>query len=485
MTVYFENNSYKYEIEAVIRLFFPFEKHDFVFDGDFSPKDGEDYVLAAVRSECLFVKASVGGKNADKKLLPVNMRYDAELELCRMVFTCLSEITELTPSWGCLTGIRPVKKVNELIAQGLNKAEIQKHLGEKYYVSEEKSRLAYITAQTQSKALRELSDKSYSLYVAIPFCPSRCSYCSFVSHSIQSHGAKKLVPQYVDMLCREIEETGKILSEQDICCDSVYIGGGTPTALSTKELERIMKTIEKSIDISKIREYTVEAGRADTITEDKLIAIRDNGCRRISVNPQSMNDGVLAAIGRNHTAAQVEECYSLARRVGFDCINMDTIVGLPTDTPESFGETLTRIMTLAPENITVHTLTVKRSSRLYDAQRNHRGVYLADDVLSQMVSAAFETLTAAEYYPYYLYRQKNTVGNLENVGYSKAGKEGLYNIYIMEDAQNIIALGAGASTKLVDRSTGKIKRYFNYKYPYEYISRYEEMTKYKNELFRK
>ena len=243
-----------------------------------------------------------------------------------------------------------------------------------------------------------------------------------------------------------------------------------------------MKTIEKSIDISRIREYTVEAGRADTITEDKLIAVRDNGATRISINPQTMQDGVLKAIGRNHTAAQFEECFSLARRLGFDNINTDTIAGLPTDTFEGFKDTVDRLIAMDPESITVHTLTVKRSAELFKSAESFRDGYLTDDSVSRMVNYAYDALTRNDFMPYYLYRQKNTVGNLENVGYAKKGKEGLYNVYIMEEAQNILACGASGSTKLIDRETGKITRYFNYKYPYEYISRYEKMMGYKPEL---
>ena len=478
MTVYFENNTYKYETEAVLKLFCPLESFEFEYDKP-APDQGDRIVVSV--SDKLYILACLHGKTCEK-FLPLPEESEYEISLCRMLYKALSEITGVTSKWGCLTGIRPVKKVNALIEEGLSKEEIFEKLKEKYYISPEKFELSYRTAVTQKNALDTLDPKSYSLYVSIPFCPSRCSYCSFVSHSIQSKGAKELIPQYVDMLCREIEETGNILRGKNTFCDTVYIGGGTPTSLSAQEIEKIMQAIAKNIDISKIREYTVEAGRADTITEDKLIAIRDNGATRISVNPQTMIDSVLKAVGRKHTAAQVEKCFALARSLGFKNINMDTIAGLPTDTTEGFKETIDRLTALDPESITVHTLTVKRSADLFKSSDDLRKNYLTDNSISEMVDFAFAKLTEKGYDPYYLYRQKNTVGNLENVGYAKKGYESLYNIYIMEEAQNIIACGAGGSTKLIDHSTGKITRHFNYKFPYEYISRYEKMTAYKPQL---
>ncbi len=478
MTVYFIGNSFKYEIEAVMKLFFPLESFDFVFDAQETGKTDSVVISAA---DCLYVYAAVG-EHSCGKTEPLPEEKEREITLCRMLYTVLSQLTGVTPQWGCLTGIRPVKKVNALIKEGCDRDAVYEKLHEKYYISRRKSDLSYLTAVTQQPYLECLDPKSYSLYIAIPFCPTRCSYCSFVSHSIQSKGAKVLIPQYVDMLCREIEELGAIVRDKDIFCDTVYIGGGTPTSLSAQQLDRIMKTIEKNIDISRIREYTVEAGRADTITEDKLTAIRDNGASRISINPQTMQDSVLAAIGRKHSAAMVEDCFNLARRLGFDNINMDTIAGLPTDTADGFRATINRLCELDPENITVHTLTVKRSAALFSSAESMRESCLADKSISEMVNYGFDKLLEKGYNPYYLYRQKNTVGSLENVGYAKAGKEGLYNIYIMEEAQNILACGASGSTKLIDRSTGKITRYFNYKYPYEYISRYDKMTEYKSKL---
>lgn len=482
MTVCYFGNSFKYETEAVLKLFLPIVTFDFLFEGnpdsgDFSvikrEPNGSGYTLSV--TVCLDGAEETrsetrGGDFSDK---------EDEAALCTMLYLIMEKLTGTTPAWGMLTGIRPVKKVNELLDRGLGKTEIFSELRKKYFVSDEKLELAYCTAVTQADALKTLDKRSYSLYVSIPFCPSRCSYCSFVSHSIESAGAKKLLPEYVKKLCEEIAQTAEIAGELDLRLDTVYIGGGTPTALSAEQLEAVMSAVKKNFDISKIREYTVEAGRSDTITEKKLEIIRDFGATRISVNPQTMSDTVLEAIGRRHTADDVVSAFKTARRLGFGNINMDVIAGLPTDTPESFACTVETLCGLDPESITVHTLTVKRSSKLFSEEDRR-----VDGRVSEMVRTGQRLLLGSGYLPYYLYRQKNTVGNLENVGFAKAGYECLYNIYIMEEAQTILAVGAGASTKLVNTETGKIERLFNYKFPYEYISRYDKMIAKKEGIYK-
>lgn len=486
MTVYFVNNNYKYETEAVLKIFCPLERFSFVYDH--KPCKGRDMVIISDGNdgEALYVYADIGGVSGElsEDIHREADRRSRELSLCRMLFRVLRDITGVSPEWGCLTGVRPIKLANSIISRGADMEGLCRELSEKYFVSRRKGELAYRTAVTQRPLLASLSPESYSLYIAIPFCPSRCAYCSFVSHSIESKGAARLIPEYVDMLCREISELGKILRDKKMFCSTVYIGGGTPTTLSGAQLEKIMGTVAENIDISRVTEYNVEAGRPDTITREKLAVIKKAGATRISVNPQTMNDSVLAAIGRRHTAAQMADCFKLARSMGFDNINTDTIAGLPTDTPDSFRATIERLLQLSPESITVHTLTVKRSSNLSGNAEDIRRDFLTGGEPAQMVNFAYDRLTGSGYSPYYLYRQKNTVGNLENVGYAKPGYEGLYNICIMEEAQNILACGAGASTKLIDRATGKITRFFNYKYPYEYISRYDKMTEYKSEIER-
>ncbi|MDE5576634.1 MAG: coproporphyrinogen dehydrogenase HemZ [Oscillospiraceae bacterium] len=514
MTVCYIGNSFKYETEAVLKLFLPIVTFDFLFEeypqvGDFCiikrEPNNDGYTLSVTVSldgtnESL--EETRSGDFSDK---------DDEAALCKMLYLIMQKLKGVTPAWGLLTGIRPVKKVNELLDRGLDKAEIFSALKEKYFVSDEKLELAYSTAVTQADALAALDKRSYSLYVSIPFCPSRCSYCSFVSHSIESAGAKKLLPDYVKKLCEEIAQTSEIARELGLRLDTIYIGGGTPTALSAEQLEAVMSAVKKNFDISKIREYTVEAGRSDTITEKKLEIIRDFGATRISVNPQTMNDAVLEAIGRRHTAKDVVSAFDKARRLGFGNINMDVIAGLPTDTPESFLQTIETLCGLDPESITIHTLTVKRSSKLFSEEErrvdgrkqqfhfeNENKIlrqnpytqnfgsdfvhFLRGMAVSEMVLTGQTVLLEKGYLPYYLYRQKNTVDNLENVGFAKAGYECLYNIYIMEEAQTILAVGAGGSTKLVNTGTGKIERLFNYKFPYEYISRYDKMISKKDRI---
>ena len=482
MTVCFKGADFKYETEAILKLFFPLRHFSFFYDGDeIVPDEDGDNIEISVTGTEVSVKISLGngGYSEDKVTIDPEKftKNEAEYQSCRMLFLMLRKLTGISPEWGSITGIRPVKKVNALMNEGFSKEDIREKLKEKYFISDRKFELAYLTAATQKHALDTLDKRSCSLYISIPFCPSRCIYCSFVSHSIDTPNAKKLVPLYVDKLCDELRITADIMRETGLSLDTIYIGGGTPSSLSAEQLEKVMKTVKNCFDISDIREYTVEAGRCDTITADKLKVIKTQGATRISVNPQTMNDGVLRAIGRRHDSEGVVKAFRLAREIGFDNINMDTIAGLPTDTPEGFKNTIERLIDLDPEEITVHTLTLKRSANLFREED-----MVSDENIEEMVNFSFDRLTSAGYLPYYLYRQKNTLKNLENVGYAKAGKESLYNIYIMEEAQTILACGASGSTKLYDPETGKISRVFNYKYPYEYISRFDKMCEKKSEI---
>lgn len=482
MTVCFKGADFKYETEAILKLFFPLRHFSFFYDGDeIVPDEDGDNIEISVTGTEVSVKISLGNGGYSEDNVTTDLekftKNEAEYQSCRMLFLMLRKLTGISPEWGSITGIRPVKKVNALMNEGFSKEDIREKLKEKYFISDRKFELAYLTAATQKHALDTLDKRSCSLYISIPFCPSRCIYCSFVSHSIDTPNAKKLVPLYVDKLCDELKITADIMRETGLSLDTIYIGGGTPSSLSAEQLEKVMKAVKNCFDISDIREYTVEAGRCDTITADKLKVIKAQGATRISVNPQTMNDSVLSAIGRRHDSEGVVKAFRLAREIGFDNINMDTIAGLPTDTPEGFKNTIERLIDLDPEEITVHTLTLKRSANLFREED-----MVSDENIEEMVNFSFDRLTSAGYLPYYLYRQKNTLKNLENVGYAKAGKESLYNIYIMEEAQTILACGASGSTKLYDPETGKISRVFNYKYPYEYISRFDKMCEKKSEI---
>ena len=314
-------------------------------------------------------------------------------------------------------------------------------------------------------------DNSFSLYISIPFCPTRCSYCSFVSHSVNSQSAKKLVEPYVELLCKELEETGRIAKELNLRLETVYFGGGTPTTLSAEQLEKLFKTVESNFDLTHLREYTVEAGRPDTVTKEKLFAIKNAGATRISINPQTFSDEVLETIGRNHNSQQTIDAYKLACDCGFDNINMDLIAGLPNDTVSSFKNSVDTAVKLGAQNITVHSLAMKTASYMAG---NRENTVCTPKEANEMVDYSFEALKNNGYYPYDMYRQSKTVGNLENVGWCKNGKDGLYNVYMMDETHSVFGCGAGAVTKLRSPVDTKIERIYNFKYPYEYIDRFDE-----------
>jgi oxygen-independent coproporphyrinogen-3 oxidase len=461
MPVTLINAPYKYEIEAVLKIFFPTERFKF-------SDSGEDPFLSVKIEKAAEIKITFGGEKYEKTFADTS-----ENAVCREIYEALSGLTGTSSPWGIMTGIRPVKKVNDLLAEGKTEPEIRGILREKFLLSDEKFGLLMATANVQRGILKPFNKRDFSLYVGIPFCPSRCSYCSFVSHSVKSPSAKKLMHPYAEKLCEELEEIAKIADDFSLNLRNIYVGGGTPTAIKTADLDMILSKIAEKFDISGVNEYTVEAGRADTISPENLAVLKRQGVTRISINPQTMNDSVLAAIGRNHTSEDVKKAFFAAREAGFDNINTDLITGLPTDTPDGFLHTMDEITALSPESITVHTLTLKRSSSLF-SQVSSGNVSVA-----LMTNYAEKTLPAKGYNPYYLYRQKNTLGNLENVGFAKKGFENLYNVYIMEETQTILSAGAGGSTKLAAEN-GRIERVFNYKYPYEYVSDFAEIISRKN-----
>ena len=489
MRLFVCDRGYRYELEKLCRLFFPFAKIEVEVsepNGEASPAagnaalpPGEDAVWAERRDEaggtvlvgrvCLLggtaVRTAVtdGDEAADKAA--------CERVLAVLLYHCFTELTGMEPKWGILTGVRPAKLMRRLAGE-MGEEAAAAYFKEKLLVSEEKIRLCRAIGASEDAITALSRPDSFSLYISIPFCPSRCSYCSFVSHSVEKAG--KLIPEYVALLIKEIALTGRLAAEAGLRLETVYFGGGTPTTLSAEQLTAVMDAVAAHFDLSRLREYTVEAGRPDTITADKLLAIKKGGATRISINPQTMEDGVLAAIGRRHTASEAEEAYRLARNLGFTNINMDLIAGLPADHPEGFGRTLDRILELDPESVTIHTLSMKRASRL-----SMGGILPereAGEEAAEMVGLGQRRLTEAGILPYYMYRQSKTVGNLENVGYAKKGYEGLYNVYIMDETHSILACGASGVTKLRDPKSNYIERIFNFKYPYEYSSRFEEMA---------
>lgn len=389
-------------------------------------------------------------------------RTESEL-VKRSIYEVVVPMLAEAPAWGCLTGVRPAKLARSMMERSLSNAQVAQTLRDRFYVSPARAVLTVRAAAVAKHCAETLLPTDVSVYVGIPFCPSRCAYCSFVSSSIERSGA--LIAPYVDALCEEIRMTGALLRGAGRRIISLYIGGGTPTTLSAAQLTQLMDTLRNSMDLTALREYTVEAGRPDTITADKLRAIKNGGADRISINPQTMNDEVLAAIGRRHSADDVLRAVAQAREIGFHAINMDVIAGLAGDTPTRFIRTIEQLAALAPENITVHTLAIKKGAALSDKDENVR----RGDLVEVMLDAAGERLTASGYAPYYLYRQKFTAGGFENVGWCKQSTEGLYNICMMEELQTIVSLGAGAVSKRVDPSGGRIIRYANPKYPTEYL----------------
>ncbi len=389
----------------------------------------------------------------------------------------MSENTK-TP-WGILTGIRPAKLATKLLREGKTDEDVLNYFINECGTTAAKAALALETAKAEMPVEDGMDKDGISLYVGIPFCPTRCLYCSFVTCGTKQ--AAKLIPEYLDCLHREIAFSGKLTAENGRHLETVYMGGGTPTTLSAEQMDRLLSQIEESFDRSKCKEFTVEAGRPDTVTKEKLKVLKRHGIERISINPQSMNSETLHTIGRAHTPEDIRIAMEMAREEGFRCINMDVIAGLPGETPEMFQYTMEEVERLAPENTTVHTMSIKRSSRLHE--------YLGDYALTDgekvetMVDFAYRYLKELGKHPYYMYRQKNQLGNLENVGYCKVGTENLYNIYIMEELQTILSVGCGGVTKTVDPIKNKIERIFNVKEPQDYIARIDEMIDRKKNMF--
>ena len=478
MIIFISGHKFHFEIENLCRMFFP--NSEIKLNYEFEETDDDflytSMITANGRTE-LKSEIRVGDKSAEFSDFLVDYSdEEAEYKLALCVFNCLHFVTDYTPAWGLLTGVRPSKLMSKLIDQ-LGEIKAREYFTEKLLVSEQKTNLAAKVSDVQRPIVAENKRNSFSLYVSIPFCPSRCSYCSFVSHSITSSNAKKLFTPYLENLKKEIEITGKIAAENSLRLESVYFGGGTPGILSVDETLKLTDAIKNSFDLSSCREYTFESGRADVITADKLETLKNIGVDRVSINPQTFDNSVLEMIGRKHTAEQAISAYNLAKSTGFDSINMDLIAGLPGDSVEGFKASVDTAIKYRPENITVHSLALKRSSTLV-AKEN--ASLSQDNTASEMIDYANTSLIDAGYIPYYMYRQSKCVGNLENVGWCLDGHECLYNVFMMEECHTVLAVGAGGVTKLCNQKTNNVERIFNYKYPYEYISGFDKISERKN-----
>lgn len=475
MNLYVKNHRFWFELENLTRLFFPNEKIT-VFK-DFSEVEAP-YIYTEL-GDVITVKVSVSDFHKENAAAPAVDDSGNELKMVQMLYQMLSKYSGIQQAWGLLTGVRPIKLLRKITAEQGAKAAEESFLNE-YYVSPEKLRLAAMTEQNERRIIELSKPESFSLYVGIPFCPSRCSYCSFVMSSVER--AKKLMEPYTQLLCEELKRTAQIASDLGLRLESVYFGGGTPTTLSAEQLNTVLGTVNSCFDLSACKEFTVEAGRPDTITDDRLSALKENNVDRISINPQTLNDEVLQKIGRHHTVEQFLDAFALARSYGFDNINTDLIAGLPTDTFESFKDSLNTVCNLGAECITVHTLCMKRAANL----TTQGAILNREDALTarKMLEYTENRLTNADYIPYYLYRQTRMVGNLENVGWSKRGCESLYNVYVMDETHTILACGSGGVTKLKNSQTDFLTRIFNFKYPYEYINRFNEILERKSEIYR-
>ncbi len=397
----------------------------------------------------------------------------------REIYVIMSSLTGYVSPWGCMTGVRPAKIVNGLIKSGMSGREAVRELETFYLVSHDKACLALETAQNQERFLNEqhMCPENTAIYIDIPFCPTRCLYCSFTSHPIEKY--KKRVGEYLTLLENEMRRVIPLAVSKGYRPESLYIGGGTPTSLSEDDFAHFMDFVTDIIDVPSLKEFSLEAGRPDSITDRKLKRALDAGVTRISINPQTMNDRTLEMIGRKHTAADTERAFYAARSAGFTNINTDIIAGLPGEDTPDFERTLSLIRDMRPDSMTVHTLSVKRAA---DLRRDPRASSLRHDITGKMLSLAYDAAKEMDMRPFYMYRQKNMLGNLENVSYCRAGCESPYNIHIMEEDQTVLAFGAGGVSKFCSFAEGDggigrtIKRSFNVKGVEDYMARSEEMA---------
>ncbi len=381
-----------------------------------------------------------------------------------------------TPAWGALSGVRPTKLTTRHLLEGGSEASARAMMEKTYFVTPRRARLAVDCSRQTREAAALLDPKDVSVYVGIPFCPTRCAYCSFVSRTIGKR--TELMEPYLEALLREIRHTGKLLANSGRRVRTVYMGGGTPTTLTTRQMQTVLECIRESFDLSHCLEFTVEGGRPDTLDDEKLRAIAQGGADRMSINPQTMVDSVLSACGRRHSARDVEAAYRQAQEAGFQAINMDLIAGLPTDTLEGFRHSLEQVIAMKPANITVHTLALKKGADLYEKRENLG----TDQDVAAMVDYAETRLRASGYVPYYLYRQKYMSGSFENVGWCLPGTACLYNIYMMEELHTILSIGGGGMNK-VSLPDGHLRRFHNPKFPEQYIEMIDDVLRQKEELF--
>ena len=479
MKLYLKGHAERYPVEQLQMQLFGDRPTQFVE----TPFSGEDGAVSSLHDGKIYrtatAKITLDGKTATAaRRIPLTK---ADVRLTRRIlqqsyYLAAVQLLPETPPWGALSGVRPTKLATKVLLEGGREQDADRMLRDVYFVTPERRRLCLDASRHTLEAARLLAPDELSLYIGIPFCPTRCAYCSFVSESVERFG--EFLPPFLDCLIREIEYTGALLKRSGWHIRSLYIGGGTPTTLSTPQMTRLLDAIGTHFDLSRSLEFTVEGGRPDTLDLAKLRAIRAGGATRISINPQTMSDSVLRAIGRRHTAAESVEAFRMAREAGFDDINMDLIAGLPGDTPASFSETVRQVLALEPSNVTVHTLALKKGADLFQ----RRVTLPTREDVAQMLAASGRQLRAAALEPYYLYRQKYMSGSFENVGWCRAGYTGYYNIYMMEELHSILSLGGGGMNK-INLPAGALERFHNPKYPQDYIQRIDTVLRQKDEIF--
>ena len=479
MILSIHGNINRYYVETLCLIFFPgstFKENE--APGPDIPEVTVNVYSEKDKSATAYVSIKLNDKICDAT---ETVSYSEEISIAtheaiavgRAMLAAGKELVGHIPPWGILTGVRPAKVARSILKSAKGIIKTKRILRDEYFVNPQKAALAVSTAVSEMRIERKIQKRSCSIYISIPFCPTRCAYCSFVSYTTPR--LLSMIDQYLDALILDLADTVETVRQLGMSISTVYIGGGTPTTLNQEQLSRLLANISELIDVNSLLEFTLEAGRPDTITKEKLDIAKAHGVTRISVNPQTLSDDILREIGRHHSVDDFYRAYELARESGIKNINVDLIAGLPGDDFKNFSETIDKVIALKPDNVTVHTFSVKKAS---DALKNNSGVYsLSGGDAAKCVSYSQIKLKYAGYKPYYMYRQKNTVGNLENVGFSAEGCESLYNVFMMEELQTIFAVGAGAVTKLVHR-TGrgceqvKLKRIFRPKYPYEYLRDY-------------
>lgn len=478
---YLQMIDFEYDIQGIVRSFYPGidmatnsdEEAELYIIADFS----EDQMVLSLAEKSINHIVNTKKFSRCQEVNPELSRKETKNVLKRELYNLLHEYTGKELLWGTLSGIRPTKITSALLEEGMEEEKVIQYMKDVYYVSDLKARESLEISKNERRVLKNIDYKNgYSLYIGIPFCPSTCLYCSFTSYPLKRYQNK--VDQYIQALCKEIRYCAKAFAHKKLC--TVYIGGGTPTTLEPNQLEVLLSCVEEAFNLDHLLEFTVEAGRPDSITREKLKVLKKHAVTRISINPQTMKQKTLEIIGRHHTVDDFIRAYAMAREEGFDNINMDFILGLPDESKTDVEASMDKVLEMKPDSLTIHSLAIKRAARLNIFKEKYENylMFNSEEIMDVTKKAAKELNLS----PYYLYRQKNMAGNLENIGYAKEGKEGIYNILIMEEKQPILAVGAGASTKMVFPDGHRIERIENVKDVDIYIDKIDEMIARKSDF---